>query len=44
MGVVAKIRDGAANSKGAPTKPHMPSAKQAQSTAPRGKGQAGVKG
>lgn len=43
-GAVAKIRRGAADSKGKPSKPHIPSAKEAQSSAPRGKGTNGVKG
>lgn len=44
MGVVKKERIGAADSKGKPTKPSMPSAKEAQASAPKGSGTAGVKG
>lgn len=44
MGVVSKIRTGKASSDGKPSKPHIPTAKEAQASAKRGSGQAGVKG
>lgn len=44
MGIVQKIRTGKADSSGKPSKPHIPSAKEVQSGAPKGKGVAGVKG
>lgn len=44
MGIASKERTGKADSSGKPTKPSMPSAKEAQASAPKGSGQAGVKG
>jgi len=45
MGIPAKVRTGESSTKGAPKSPSIPSAKEAQSGAPRGKGaQNGVKG
>lgn len=43
MGVPAKDRTGKADGP-KPSKPHIPSAKEAQKTAPRGSGKVGVKG
>lgn len=44
MGVVQDMRTGKATPTGKPSKPHVPSAKEAQSSAPRGKGKPGVSG
>lgn len=44
MGVPKKIRIGASDTSGKPSKPHIPTAKEAQAGAKKGGGKAGVRG